>query len=186
MFKLLISSFYFFLPAYFTNMTPPLAKKLGLLNFLDKPIDFGKIFVDGKPLLGSHKTWRGAVCGVIAGLIVIFFQSWLFRFPAFADISLFNYRQVNIPALGLLLSGGAVAGDVLFALVKRRLNLKPGAPFIPFDQTNYVIGSSFILTLFPIVNIPMTVWITLLLLTFFLHIAVNRLGYILNLHQAKW
>ncbi len=186
MFKLLIASFYFFLPAYFTNMTPPLAKKMGVLNFLNKPIDSGKHFPDGKSIFGSHKTWRGAFCGIAVGLAVIFFQSWLFRFPGFASVSLFNYRQADVLSVGLLLSGGAVLGDIFFAMIKRRLNLKPGAPFLPFDQINYVIGAAFLLTLFPVVSVPFLVWLTLLALTFFLHIIVNRLGYALNLHGAKW
>jgi hypothetical protein len=42
------------------------------------------------------------------------------------------------------------------------------------------------LTLFPVVGIPFLVWLLLLALTFFLHIIVNRLGYALNLHGAKW
>jgi len=64
------------------------------------------------------------------------------------------------------------------------LRLKPGAPFLPFDQTNYVIGAYLFLT--PFFKIDILIWIILFILTFFLHIIVNRLGYYLKLHGAKW
>jgi hypothetical protein len=40
----IFSCLYFFLPAYFANMTPPIAKRLGVLKSLSKPIDFDKKF----------------------------------------------------------------------------------------------------------------------------------------------
>ena len=181
--QFILSCLYFFLPAYFTNMTPPLSKKAGVLKFLDKPIDFGKNFL-GKPILGSHKTWRGAILGIIIGILVVKFQILVYRFPLIKEISFFNYYKINFLVFGFLISGGAVFGDLLFAFIKRRLRLKPGAPFLPFDQTNYVIGAYLFLT--PFFKIDILIWIILFILTFFLHIIVNRLGYYLNLHGAKW
>jgi len=164
-------------------MTPPLSKKAGILNFLDKPIDAGKTFL-GKPLLGSHKTWRGLVMGILVGFLVVLLQSYFFNYHFFQKISLVNYQKINIFLFGFLISAGAVFGDLTFAFLKRRLNLVPGAKFLPFDQINYVIGAAIFLT--PFFKINISVWLTLLIATFFLHIIVNRLGYALNLHQAKW
>jgi len=181
--QFILSCLYFFLPAYFTNMTPPLAKKAGILKFLERPVDFGKNFL-ARPILGSHKTWRGAILGIIIGILVVKFQVWLYRFPLIKEISFFDYSKINFLFFGFLISGGAVFGDLLFAFIKRRLNFPPGAPFLPFDQTNYVIGAFLFLTAF--FKIDIQIWLTIFLLTFFLHIIVNRLGYILKLHQAKW
>lgn len=179
----ILSCLYFFLPAYFTNMTPPLVKKAGLFGFLDKEIDFGKKFL-GQPIFGKHKSWRGAILGILVGFLVSLIQGYLYQFPAIQKISLLDYRQINIFLFGFLISTGAVFGDLVFAFIKRRLKMEPGSPFIPFDQTNYLIGAAFFLT--PIFKIEIMVWLTLFILTFLLHIIVNRIGYYLKIHSAKW
>jgi CDP-2,3-bis-(O-geranylgeranyl)-sn-glycerol synthase len=179
----ILACLYFFLPAYFVNMTPPLARKANLFNFLDKNIDFGKKFL-GQPILGSHKSWRGAILGIGVGFFVALIQKYLYQFPAIQSISLLNYEEINIFLFGFLISAGAVFGDLFFAFIKRRLKMEPGARFIPFDQTNYVIGSAIFLT--AISKIEIMIWLTLFILTFLLHIIANRIGYHLKLNRAKW
>jgi len=179
----ILSCLYFFLPAYFANMTPPLIRKAGIFNFLDKPVDFGKKFF-GQPIFGKNKCWRGVIFGIIVGILVAGGQNWLYRFSFIKGISFFDYYRINIFAFGFLISAGAVFGDLLFAFFKRRLKMPPGARFIPWDQTNYVIGSALFLT--PFFKIDILIWTTLFILTFLLHIIVNRLGYYLKLHCAKW
>ena len=183
MFQLILSCFYFFLPAYFTNMTPPLIRKAGIFNFLDKPCDFGKK-LKGQPILGKNKCWRGVIFGIVIGFLVVGLQYWLYQFPFVKEISLFDYQKINILSFGFLMSTGAVFGDLFFAFIKRRLKLEPGAKFLPFDQTNYVIGAALFLT--PLFKINILVWVTIFVLTFFLHIIFNRIGYLLGLHKNKW
>jgi len=179
----LFSCFYFFLPAYFTNMTPPLIRRAGLFNSLDIPVDFNKKFF-GQPIFGKNKTWRGVIFGIIVGILVAGLQGYLYQFSFIKKISFFDYQATNIFLFGFLISAGAVFGDLLFAFIKRRLKMEPGARFIPWDQTNYVIGAALFLT--PFLKIEIIIWITLFILTFFLHIIFNRLGYCLKLHRAKW
>lgn len=191
--QFLLSCFYFFLPAYFTNMTPPLIRRVGLFNFLDKPVDFGRKFF-GQPIFGKNKCWRGVIFGILIGILVVGLQLWLYRFSFIKEISFFDYSEinpasglggeVNILAFGFLISAGAVFGDLLFAFVKRRLKMEPGARFIPFDQTNYVIGAALFLT--PFLKINILIWITVFILTLFLHLIFNRTGYLLGLHKNKW
>ncbi len=179
----ILSCLYFFLPAYFTNMIPPLARKMDIFNCLDKEVDFGKKFM-GEPIFGSHKSWRGVIFGIILGMSVAGFQFWLYRFPSVRNISFLNYYKIDILVFGFLISAGAIFGDLLSAFVKRRLKLAPGTKFLPFDQTNYVIGAALFLT--PVFKIDILVWINLFILTFLLHIIFNRLGYLLKIHRAKW
>jgi len=181
--QFLLSCFYFFLPAYFVNMTPPLIRKAGLFNFLDKPVDFGRKF-KGQPILGKNKSWRGVIFSSIIGILVAGLQLWLYRFSFIKEISFFDYSEINILAFGFLISAGAVFGDLLFAFIKRRLKMEPGQRFIPFDQTNYVIGAALFLT--PFLKINTLIWITIFILTFFLHLIFNRTGYLLRLHKNKW
>jgi len=179
----IFSCFYFFLPAYFTNMTPPLVRRVNLFNSLDKPVDFGKNFL-GQPILGKNKCWRGVIFGILIGILAVGLQCWLYQFSFIKEISLFDYSGVNILAFGFLISAGAVFGDLLFAFIKRRLKMEPGARFIPFDQTNYVIGAALFLT--PFLKISILIWITIFVLTFFLHLIFNRMGYLLGLHKNRW
>jgi len=179
----LLACLYFFLPAYFTNMTPPLIKKANLFNFLDREIDFGKKFL-GQPIFGKHKSWRGAIFGILVGFLVALLQGYLYQFPAIQKISFLDYHQINIFLFGFLISAGAVFGDLLFAFIKRRLKMPSGARFIPFDQINYVIGAALFLT--PFFRIDIIIWITLLILSFLLHIVIKHVGYHLKLHCAKW
>jgi len=65
---------------------------------------------------------------------------------------------------GLRLWSGIVFGDLFFAFIKRRLKLKPGFPFIPFDQTNYALGACLFLE--PTLNLGAKFWLTLFVLTF--------------------
>ena len=182
-FQFILSALYFFLPAYFANMTPPLVKKASLVKFLDKPVDFNRKF-RGQPFLGPHKTWRGVILGILVGFLMVYFQKYLYRFSAVKNLSLLNYTQINILFFGILISSGAICGDLVSAFVKRRLGLKSGARFLPFDQTNYVLGSYFFLT--PFFKIDIEAWLILFVLSFFLHIIFNRIGYHLKLHGAKW
>jgi len=191
MFNWIFSCLYFFLPAYFVNMAPPFAKRSGAFKFLYRPIDKGKKF-KGKPILGSHKTWKGIIAGLFVGILMVFFQGWLYEnFLFIQKISLIDYSKINLFWFGILISGGALCGDILFAFLKRRLGKEPGAKWLPFDQINYVIGAAIFLTpyLWNISNINnfwFQLWTTLLTLTFILHIIFNRLGYLLKIHQAKW
>lgn len=182
-FLFIVSCLYFFLPAYFTNMSAPIARKLGILKFLDRPVDFNKKFF-GREILGSHKTWRGVIFGIIVGILVALFQSLLYRFSFFKKISILDYQKINIFYFGFLISSSAVLGDLFFSFFKRRIGIKPGGKFLPFDQTNYVISNWLILG--PIFKIPFLVWITLFFLTFFLHLIVNYFGFLLGISKSKW
>lgn len=166
-------------------MTPSLTASLNVFNSFGKAIDNNKQF-KGKPLLGNHKTWRGFVLGPMAGILILFIQKWLFNNYTLAkEISLLNYQEIGL-SFGLLMIFGAVFGDLFFAFIKRRLDLKPGAKFMPFDQTNYVLGAWFFLSLFSKVQINVSVWITLLILTFIIHITATQIGFKIGLSKNKW
>lgn len=165
-------------------MVPPLVARIKFLDFLGKPVDFDRKFM-GKPLFGDHKTWRGVVCGILLGILVVWIQVWLYRFPDMQEIStIIRYDRPDIWMFSFLISAGAVFGDLLFAFIKRRSNIAPGGMFMPFDQTNYVIGAAIFLT--PFMGFNIMVWTTLFIATFLLHVVFNRIGYLLGLHKNKW
>lgn len=187
-FFLLLKSLYFFVPAYFANMTPPLAKWLKVATPLDHPIDGNKKYSDGKAILGGHKTWRGLILGVFIGAMFYLLQTNLYIFPFFKNLSLFDYRSVDYALFAFLLPFGALFGDALFSFFKRRIDMKPGENWMFFDQTDYVIGVFIVLIPFKILFkvVPSNVWITLLITTIFLHLATNVLGFKLKIKDTWW
>ncbi|MCZ2846220.1 MAG: CDP-archaeol synthase, partial [Candidatus Bathyarchaeota archaeon] len=139
--------------------------------------------LEGYPVLGDHKTWRGIIAGITMGMSVTYIQRWLYQCSFFEENSLIAYDKINIFIFGFLLSLGTVFGDLFFAFLKRRQNLPPGAPWIPFDQINYVVGAFVLLT--PYLTIDIIYWTTILLITFLLHLVINYIGYRLGISRAK-
>jgi CDP-2,3-bis-(O-geranylgeranyl)-sn-glycerol synthase len=178
-----LQSLYFFLPAYFANMTPTFAKRYKVLESLAKPIDAGKT-LNGIPIFGLHKTWRGIILGTLAGILVAFFQRFLFKFNFFEEISFLNYQEINVFFLGFLMAFGALVGDMVSSFFKRRQNIEPGKSWIPLDQTSFVIGA-FVFVYPFLKEIPFSAWFLNLILTFFLHIIVNRIGFWLKISSSK-
>lgn len=181
----IVSCIYFFIPAYIANASPPLANTFNVLNRFNRPIDGGRT-IKGIPILGTHKTWRGLICEISICTLLFQLFFWInnhFHLPFLSVIGI-NSFFVSSWLLGILLAMGIVFGDLFFAFIKRRLRLKPGTAFIPFDQTNYVIGAFVFVQ--PMIGLPLTFWITLFVLTFFIHVLFNRIGYNLDLHKAKW
>jgi CDP-diglyceride synthetase len=79
------------------------------------PIDAGITFTDGRPLLGSHKTWRGLVAATLVCVPLA---------------SILGYSIL----LGVAFAALAVIGDAASSLIKRRLHLSPGTEIPGLDQ----------------------------------------------------
>ena len=109
----------FIFPAYCANAAP-------VIFGGGHPIDFGKVFWDGKPLFGKNKTFRGFIVGLAIGTFVGFVQN-----------ALFEYNVL----LGFMVSLGALVGDLSESFVKRRLDLPPGFSLPIADQLDFVAGA---------------------------------------------
>ena len=166
------------LPAYFANMAPVMVKKIPFLNF---PIDFGKKIND-KPLLGKNKTFRGLVFGVLFGIIVAFIQHILYENNIFNGLTFVDYSDWLL--IGFLLGFGAIFGDLAKSFFKRRLDYEPGKPFIPFDQTDFVLGA--IIFVYLLISLSFDKIIIIILLSFVLHIIVNHIAFYTGARNEKW
>ena len=183
MIKLIIQTLYLFLPALLANMTPVLVKNI--LKPLAKPVDFGRTF-RGKRILGDHKTFRGLICGIIAGVLITGLQKVLFVYAPFEWLkllSIIDYEQINFVLLGFLLGFGALFGDMVKSFFKRQFNILPGKPFIPFDQIDFLVGAILFLSIIYIPSWQMI--IILLVLGMLLHFLTNIIGYLLKINK-KW
>jgi CDP-2,3-bis-(O-geranylgeranyl)-sn-glycerol synthase len=162
--RLVIEAIEFIFPAYCANAVPVIAGG-GLA------IDLGRNFFDGKPIFGKNKTYRGFLAGLAVGISVGLVESIVF-----------GYRL----EFGLLLSLGALFGDLAGAFVKRRLNIPPGALLPVVDQVDFIAGA--IVFSLPL-SLPSTSWqlfIAVLIITPPIHLLTNFAAYTLGLKSNPW
>lgn len=153
----------FILPTYVANASP-------VLTGGGAPLDFGRRFLDGRPILGPHKTFRGFIGGLAAG--------W----AASTMISaLFGWRWLT---LGFLASGGSLIGDLIGAFIKRRMGLKAGASAPLLDQLDFVVGA--LLLVYPIYELTTATVLLSLILTPPIHLTTNWIAFKLNLKEVPW
>jgi CDP-diglyceride synthetase len=93
----------------------PVLTRLILAHRLDYPLDGRRILADGRPLLGSSKTWRGLVAAILTTplLAIILGLSWI---------------------IGLVVAVGAMLGDLIASFIKRRMGRRPSEPVFLLDQ----------------------------------------------------
>jgi CDP-2,3-bis-(O-geranylgeranyl)-sn-glycerol synthase len=79
------------------------------------PLDGGLRFIDGRPLLGPAKTWRGLAAAVAAGSV--------------------GAPLLGLPVwIGTLIGAAAMVGDALSSFIKRRLGIPSSGRATGLDQ----------------------------------------------------
>lgn len=96
------------------NGAPLIGNKL-LAGRFAWPIDGGTDFVDGKPVFGPAKTWRGIVLSITATMVLapLLSMSWV---------------------TAMLMAVFAMIGDLISSFIKRRLGMTSGALALGLDQ----------------------------------------------------
>jgi CDP-2,3-bis-(O-geranylgeranyl)-sn-glycerol synthase len=174
---MILSLFYFFLPAGLANMAPVFFAKL---PFLKTPIDFNKK-LGGQPILGPNKTYRGLLAGILAATLAVWIQKSIYS-PS-QDLALVDYSTINIWQLGFLLGFGALAGDAIKSFFKRRAGIKNGDRWVPFDQIDWILGA--IIMTSGVAQLTFSEATIALVMFGLLHPAVNLIGYALKLKPNK-
>jgi len=147
-----------FIPAYSANAS-------ALLFRGKKQIDLGKTFIDGKPILGSSKTFRGFFLGMTTGTLI----GILIGIP---------------PLTSFLTSLGALLGDLTGAFVKRRLSLKPGDPAPVLDQFDFMIGATFLSQSW--IHIDPRSIIIVMAITPLIHLISNSIAFLFGIKKVPW
>lgn len=191
----LLHALWIFLPAYVANMSPVFSAKL--VPRWSAPIDRQRLHRDGRRVLGDGKTWRGLAGGALsAGLTAVALAYAARGFFADQDFG----RSAGVPAASIFLFGAtvgllALVGDAVESYLKRRRGKERGAPWIPFDQLDFVL---FGLAGFAVAAPLLQDWVwrevfgdwivlaTIVLGTPILHLLVNRIGYWLKLKDVPW
>jgi CDP-2,3-bis-(O-geranylgeranyl)-sn-glycerol synthase len=173
----LLWALWIMLPAYVPN---PVAALLGG----GTPIDFGKNYSDGRRIFGDGKTWRGLACGILAGIITgLILMGAAGRIPA-AVIPQHTLLSV------ILLSTGALLGDLVKSFFKRRFNRERGSPWPVADQYDLVAGSFLLLLIgdpaWLLATVTIPVLVVILIITPILHRATNIIGYVFRIKEVPW
>ncbi|MFH2020451.1 MAG: CDP-archaeol synthase [archaeon] len=176
----IVQAIWYILPAYLANMSPVFAKKL--FSGFSTPVDFGRKF-GGSPLFGRNKTYRGLISGTVVGILVALLQQYLYRFNSIQKISLVNYHNINIIGFGIYMGFGALIGDLAKSFIKRRIGIAPGKSWIPFDQTDFLVGAMIMSSLIYVPDL-LTILYVLIILPI-LKVIVDQIGVFLKIHDAR-
>ena len=159
----------FLIPAYITNST-------AMLFGGSKRLDAG-CKLKGKEVLGKGKTLEGTLMGIMSAFITVSVITLLYPTESQA-------LGAHYVIAGLLVSTGAITGDLAGSFIKRRLNMKPGESQPILDQLDFIIGGYAFLALYHFPSLPE--FITVILLTLAVHYLSNYLAFKLHFKRVPW
>jgi CDP-2,3-bis-(O-geranylgeranyl)-sn-glycerol synthase len=221
-----LRALWLFLPAYTANMAPVIVAKLipGWNAPIDGgrlAKDGRRVLGAGKTWRGLA---GGAVVGGIVALLIASLAPGQLEGGLFRGLDLGTHGYDGGPILhedppcpppamcamrdvgrssptlaftfGALVGAAALVGDAVKSYYKRRLGKEGGAPWVPFDQLDFVVFGLLAMvvgaSLLPagwVRHALLDDWLTLatlVLLTPILHLGVNALGYVLGLKKVPW
>jgi CDP-2,3-bis-(O-geranylgeranyl)-sn-glycerol synthase len=146
------------------NVAPILGKRL-LGARAGWPVDGGRRFLDGRPLLGPSKTWRGLLLGTAAGALLAPLLGFTWAVGAMA---------------GLL----SLAGDLLASFTKRRLGVPSSGQAFGLDQVPEALLPLLVLRETLDLSWPVLAGVTLAFLL--LETPAARLSYRLGLRDRPY
>jgi CDP-2,3-bis-(O-geranylgeranyl)-sn-glycerol synthase len=210
--SLLIFSLLLILPAYLSNASM-------VFTGGGRPIDGGKFFRDGRRILGDHKTINGLKGPLYFGIPITFMVFVLFiilwapiketiiqalgegQYVLYNDLDIFQYYFIggSLPMNFLILliriilaSYGAVLGDLVGSFLKRRFDIKSGAPFWIIDQLDFVLMAVLFIAI-PGFIAPKVfllpdiyVFIFLMIITPAVSIIANTVAYLVGLKSVPY
>jgi CDP-2,3-bis-(O-geranylgeranyl)-sn-glycerol synthase len=93
----------------------PIIGRWIMKGYWEMPFDGGAVFIDGRPILGTSKTYRGLACSLVGTLLAgaLVGLSW---------------------KISLIVSALAMVGDCVSSFIKRRFGYPSGAKALGLDQ----------------------------------------------------
>ena len=157
---------YFIAPAWAANMAAPLVVYWQGWN---APVSMR--------FFGDHKTVMGIVFALVAAVLATALQ-------AFIDlpVGLVDYHHWAL--LGIGFGAGAMGGDLVKSFFKRRAGIRPGEPWIPFDQIDFVVGA--LLLIAPFSRVTVNDASIIVIMTFAGDLAVNRIAFRAGIKSTRW
>ena len=173
-FQAVAQAFWIVAPAYAANAFPPLVGG-------KRPLDFGKRLGKNR-IFGDGKTWEGTFFGIVFG---VFFGILQIVVQSRSDVPTeFSFLMKMNLTLVVLIAVGAIIGDIIGAFIKRRLGIPRGAPLLPLDQLDFLMGAivfaSFVTTMW------LESIIFLFIVTPLIHWLANLIGYRYRVKREPW
>jgi CDP-2,3-bis-(O-geranylgeranyl)-sn-glycerol synthase len=169
---------WFVLPAYAANGLPVIFGG-GL------PIDMGKKLFDGKPIFGSHKTFRGFLVGFMAGVLVSVAQTIVLQSEFALDFAQLLPFQFNV-FIGSMIALGALTGDLVHSFVKRRIGKVEGASLPLADQLDFIVGALLFSILASGSAPPLLTVFLIFVITIPMHLLTNLIAYVLGVKKTPY
>jgi CDP-2,3-bis-(O-geranylgeranyl)-sn-glycerol synthase len=181
MFSAIFFSLWFFAPAGVANLAAFASGKIKFFRKYNFPVDCYLKF-RGKRLLGNHKTVRGFVAAILAGIIVCALEVAAYSTSfVIRELVPIDYYTVDPVILGALLGFGALFGDSVKSFFKRQKGLQPGRSWFPFDQVDYIVGG-IIFSLFYL-QLLLYYYLLICFVWFLIHPLVTFIGFLLKLRR---
>jgi len=189
----IVNGLWLMLPAYLPNSFAAFWGSRKMNKYFggpSRPIDLGTSW-RGRRILGDGKTFRGTTGGICSGMLIGIVQMGI---AAVTPLKGFGSGWPCWFFIIVLLSTGALLGDALGSFIKRRIGRERGADVPGLDQYDFVIGSWLLLLIFA----PGWLWdnyfegehlfaaAAFLVITPFLHRAVNRAGFKMGVKEVPW
>lgn len=181
MIKEIFFVFWIFGPAGLANIAAFASSKIPFVKKFNFPADF-YFKIKGKRILGNHKTIRGFIAGIVVGVATVYFQIYVYNNSSwFREVLPVDYNSIDPVIFGSLLGFGALAGDAVKSFFKRQMGIVPGRSWVPFDQTDYIIGG----IIFSWFYFPLTIYqyLFLFVVWFLLHPLFTFFGFLLRLRR---
>ena len=189
------------LKMYMTLLTPIIAgiinsifcSKVKAFDFLKKPIDGNKNFIDKKRIFGDNKTWKGLFGYIFFNTIICVLLGMLFNILKWNDLNFFYINHPNTIKYNLLIGFLIGLFYALFELpnsfLKRRLGITPGKTikgfkkvfFIILDQADSVFGVALVVWMFYPLGIKK--YILYIVIGVVTHLIINMLLYFAHLRK---
>ncbi len=167
----LLHAFWLIAPAYAANAFPPLLRG-------KRPLDFGK-YLGKNRVLGDGKTIEGTIGGAAFGVLIGVLQSYATdHLPT----------ELMLPKLALdfilLLSLGAILGDIAGSFFKRRLGIPRGKSTPLLDQLDFLVGAILLSSL--VYKWDLLTIAFLLLVTPLIHLLANSFAFLLKVKRVPY
>ncbi len=167
--------------------------KLGVLKFLQVPMDNGRILGDGNRIFGDNKTWKGFIGYIIFGTISTVLWGTIIKNTGLNSLNFFYINHENTLAfnvvVGVLLGFAYALFELPNSFVKRRIGIDPGKPstgaqkaiFVFVDQADSIFGCALVVWIF--YNLGLPKYIAFVVVGALTHIIMNMLLYFAHLRK---
>lgn len=163
-------------------MAPVFARKV-LKERLSTPVDLGKKY-RGKRIAGNNKTYRGFLSAILLSIVMVVLQREIYLSGLLKSISVLDYNSIDYLTFGFLMGFGAMFGDLVKSILKRRLDKGPGESWKPFDQIDFVIGAVVITSVIYVP--PLSIIAGMLIFVPILKVIVDNFGVYLKVYDKRW